>query len=138
MSYDGESFHKNLEYVPFLRVYWSEATSEVCVTEVVDVVNESYENTLHTLQNGCVSDIIQPDVAQSIHIMPNPLLDFSVVKFPLGAWDMEVLDVQGRVLMSRAVRGRTTTLSRQHLGAGSYVLRLHNDQASAVVRFEIR
>ena len=105
---------------------------------VVDVVNESLENTLHTLQDGCVSDIIHPDVAESIQIMPNPLLDFSVVKFPLGAWDMEILDVQGRVLMSRAVRGRTTTLSRQHLGAGSYVLRLRNDQATAVVRFEIR
>ena len=138
LSYDGESFHKNLEYVPFLRIYWSEASSEVCVAEVVDVVNESYENTLHTLQDGCISDIIHPDVAQSIQIMPNPLHDFSVVKFPLGAWDMEILDVQGRVLMSRAVRGRTTTLSRQHLGAGSYVLRLRNDQVTAVVRFEIR
>ena len=33
LSYDGASFHKNLEWVPLLRVYWSEQ-EEVCLAEV--------------------------------------------------------------------------------------------------------
>ena len=138
LSYDGASFHKNLEYVPFLRVYWSEATSEVCVAEVIDVVNDDFENTLHTIADGCVSDIITMEAAEAIEVMPNPMSDFSLVKFPLGTWNMHVLDVQGRVVVSRQVTGRTATLSRQELGAGSYVLRLNNEQASAVIRFEVR
>ena len=138
LSYDGASFHKNLEYVPFLRVYWSEATSEVCIAEVIDVVNDDFENTLHTIADGCVSDIITMEAAEAIEVMPNPMSDFSLVKFPLGTWNMHVLDVQGRVVVSRQVTGRTATLSRQELGAGSYVLRLNNEQASAVIRFEVR
>jgi hypothetical protein len=138
LSYDGASFHKNLEYVPFLRVYWSEATSEVCVAEVIDVVNDDFENTLHTIADGCVSDIITMEAVQAIQVMPNPMGDFSTVTFPLGTWDMEVMDIQGRVVLSRQVSGRSTTLSREALGAGSYVLRLNNEQASAVIRFEVR
>jgi len=138
LSYDGASFHKNLEYVPFLRVYWSEATSEVCVAEVIDVVNDDYENTLHTVVDGCVSDIITMEAAQAIQVMPNPMGDFSTVTFPLGAWNMEVLDIQGRVVLSRQVSGRSAMLSRESLGAGTYVLRLNNDEATAVIRFEVR
>ncbi|MDA0939366.1 MAG: lysyl oxidase family protein [Bacteroidetes bacterium] len=138
LSYDGASFHKNLEYVPFLRVYWSEATSEVCVAEVIDVVNDDFENTLHTVVDGCVSDIITMEAVQAIQVMPNPMGDFSTVTFPLGTWDMEVMDIQGRVVLNRQVSGRSTTLSREVLGAGSYVLRLNNDAATAVIRFEVR
>ena len=138
LSYDGASFHKNLEYVPFLRVYWSEATSEVCVAEVIDVVNEDFENTLHTLADGCASDIVTMEAVQAIQVMPNPMGDFSTVTFPLGTWNMEVLDLQGRVVLSRSVTGRTVVLAREALGAGSYMLRLTNHQVSANARFEVR
>ena len=138
LSYDGASFHKNLEWVPFLRVYWAAADEEVCLADVVDVVNEAYENTLHTLLDGCATDVITMEAAKSVHVMPNPMSDFSTVRFPLGVWDLEVMDVRGRVILQRRVSGRTTSLLRKDLGAGSYVLRLRNEQASAVVRFEVR
>ena len=138
LSYDGASFHKNLDWVPFLRVYWADADSEVCLAEVVDVVNDDYENTLHTMVDGCASNVITMEAAQAVKVMPNPMGDFSTVRFPLGVWTMEVMDVQGRVVLNRQVSGRTTQLTRQDLGAGSYVLRLVNEQASAVVRFEVR
>ena len=138
LSYDGASFHKNLEWVPFLRVYWADADEEVCLADVVDVVNEAYENTLHTLVDGCATDVITMEAAKSVQVMPNPMGDFSTVRFPLGVWDLEVMDVQGRVVLQRRVSGRTASLLREDLGAGSYVLRLRNEQASAVVRFEVR
>ena len=138
LSYDGASFHKNLEWVPFLRVYWADADEEVCLADVVDVVNEAYENTLHTLVDGCATDVITMEAAKSVQVMPNPMGDFSTVRFPLGVWDLEVMDVQGRIILQRRVSGRTTSLLRDDLGAGSYVLRLRNEQASAVVRFEVR
>ena len=52
--------------------------------------------------------------------------------------NMDVMDAQGRIVLKRRVSGRTTSLQRDDLGAGSYVLRLSNEQASTVVRFEVR
>jgi hypothetical protein len=70
--------------------------------------------------------------------MPNPMGDMSTVQFPLGAWTMDVFDIQGRTVMSKQVSGRRVNLRRAELGPGSYVLRLVNDQATAVIRFEVR
>ena len=138
LSYDGASFHKNLEWVPMLRVYWSEQEGDVCLAEVVDVVNENYENTLHTLIDGCATNLITMEAAQTMKVMPNPMGDIGTVQFPLGVWTMDVFDIQGRTVMSKQVSGRRVNLRRAELGPGSYVLRLVNDQATAVVRFEVR
>ena len=138
LSYEGDSFHKNLDWVPFLRVYWAEADNEVCLADVVDVVNENYENTLHTMVDGCVMSVTSLDAAASIQVAPNPMGDFSTVTFPLGTWEMDVMDMQGRRVLQRQVTGRAAQLSRSELGAGSYVLRLVNEHASAVVRFEVK
>ena len=64
--------------------------------------------------------------------------DFSTVTFPLGTWEMDVMDMQGRLVLQRQVTGRAAQLSRSELGAGSYLLRLVNEHASAVVRFEVK
>ena len=138
LSYEGDSFHKNLDWVPFLRVYWTEADNEVCLADVVDVVNENYENTLHTMVDGCVMSVTSLDAAAAIQVAPNPMGDFSTVTFPLGSWKMDVMDMQGRLVLQRRVNGRAAQLSRSELGAGSYVLRLVNEHASAVVRFEVK
>lgn len=85
LSYDGASFHKNLTYVPFLRVYWSEAELEVCMAEVVDVVNEQFQNTLHTVIDGCVSDIASVTSGiQGLVVSPNPVTDRSELTFSIG------------------------------------------------------
>ena len=138
LSYDGSSFHKNLDWVPLLRVYWSEQEGEVCLAEVIDVVNENYENTLHTLIDGCATSLITMEAAQAVKVMPNPMSDMSTVQFPLGEWTMDIFDIQGRTVMSKQVSGRRVQVRRADLGPGSYVLRLVNDQATAVVRVEVR
>ena len=138
LAYDGASFHKNLDWVPFLRVYWSSVEETFCLAEVIDVVNDDYENTLHTVIDGCASDVVLIDGKEAIAVMPNPMGDFSMVRFPLGSWAMEVLDVQGRTVLQRNVSGRMTRLNKADLGAGSYILRLTNEQMSLVARFEVR
>ena len=110
----------------------------MCLAAVVDVVNENYENTLHTMVDGCVMSVTSLDAAASIQVAPNPMGDFSTVTFPLGTWKMDVMDMQGRLVLQRQVTGRAAQLSRSELGAGSYVLRLVNEHASAVVRFEVK
>ena len=110
----------------------------MCLAEVIDVVNDDFENTLHTVIDGCVSNVITMDAAQAVRVMPNPMGEFSTVTFPFGSWTMEVLDIQGRRVMVQQVTGRSAILNREVMGAGSYLLRLTNDQAVAVVRFEVR
>ena len=78
------------------------------------------------------------EAAQAIKIMPNPMGEVSTVQFPLGVWTMDVLDIQGRTVISKQVSGRRVNLRRAELGPGSYVLRLVNDRATSVVRFVIR
>ena len=112
LSYDGSSFHKNLDWVPLLRVYWSEQEEEVCLAEVIDVVNENYENTLHTLIDGCATSLITMEAAQAVKVMPNPMSDMSMVQFPLGEWTMDIFDIQGRTVMSKQVSGRRVNLRR--------------------------
>ena len=69
-------------------VYWADADEEVCLADVVDVVNEAYENTLHTLLDGCATTSSPWEAAKSVQVMPNPMGDFSTVRFPLafGTW----------------------------------------------------
>ncbi|MDA0728626.1 MAG: lysyl oxidase family protein [Bacteroidetes bacterium] len=138
LSYDGASFHKNLTYVPFLRVYWSDAELEVCMAEVVDVVNEQFQNTLHTVIDGCVSDIASvASGIQGLAVWPNPMTDRSELSFPLGSWSMEILDMGGRVLDSRQVSGRRVTLDCAQLGTGSYMVRMTNEEATLVTKFVV-
>ena len=138
LSYDGASFHKNLEFVPFLRVYWTESESEICLSEVIDVVNDDFQNTLHGVMDGCVSATGLEDASTQIEILPNPMSDFGTVRFPLGSWALVVTDLQGRVVVDRQVQGRTARLNREALKPGTYLLQLSNASSSAVIRFQVR
>jgi PKD repeat protein len=49
LSYDGMMIPKNLAPAPMVRIYYQSLTSSmVCVSSIVDIVNESYHNTLTT------------------------------------------------------------------------------------------
>jgi len=55
LSYADESVAKNLAPAPLVRVYYSSLTeSEVCISNIVDIVNEEYHNTL-TAIGACQS-----------------------------------------------------------------------------------
>jgi hypothetical protein len=137
LSYDGASFHKNLEFVPFLRVYWSEAGDEVCLAEVVDVVNDQFQNTLHTMEDGCVSSVLQLEATEALQVLPNPMVDVATVQFPRGEWQLEVLDVQGRVVSSQSVVGSSAMLRRESLTPGTYMVRVSGERATWTTKLNV-
>ena len=137
LSYDGASFYKNLEFVPFLRVYWSEAGEEVCLAEVIDVVNDQFQNTLHTMEDGCVSSVLQLEAAEALQVLPNPMVDVATVQFPRGEWQLEVLDVQGRVVSSQSVAGSSAVLRREALTPGTYMIRVSGERASWTTKLNV-
>ena len=137
LSYDGASFHKNLEFVPFLRVYWSEAGDEVCLAEVIDVVNDQFQNTLHTMEDGCVSSVLQLEATEALQVLPNPMVDVATVQFPRGEWQLEVLDVQGRVVSSQSVVGSSAMLRRESLTPGTYMVRVSGERATWTTKLNV-
>jgi hypothetical protein len=137
LSYDGASFHKNLEFVPFLRVYWSEAGDEVCLAEVIDVVNDQFQNTLHTMEDGCVSSVLQLEATEALQVLPNPMVDVATIQFPRGEWQLEVLDVQGRVVSSQSVVGSSAILRRESLTPGTYMVRVSGERATWTTKLNV-
>ncbi|MBM55228.1 MAG: hypothetical protein CMB32_01575 [Euryarchaeota archaeon] len=54
LSYDGTTIPKHFEYTPIMRVHWfGSANGMVCITEVIDVVNDALQNTVTDLWNEC-------------------------------------------------------------------------------------
>ena len=63
LSYSDESIAKNLTPVPLVRLYYSSLTdTDVCVSNIIDIVNEEYHNTL-TAIGACMS-VNQGDFAE--------------------------------------------------------------------------
>ncbi|PCJ81966.1 MAG: hypothetical protein COA49_03100 [Bacteroidetes bacterium] len=55
LSYDGTTIPKNTVYTPLLRVHWiGPANGMVCISQVVDVVNDALQTTMTSLFNPCV------------------------------------------------------------------------------------
>ena len=108
------------------------------MAEVIDVVNDDYQNTLHTIMDGCVSEWNAVDAQDAMSISPNPVTGSSIVKFPFGSWTMDIMDIQGRITESREVSGRRAMIAGEALVPGSYIVQLSNEQGRLVSRFEVQ
>lgn len=128
LSYEGESFKKNYEWVPLVRLYWSTIENEVCIESIVDVVNDAYENTLHAIAEGCVYTSGINDVSELAPMLyPNPMQDEAMLRFNNPSREtmlFELLDVRGRVVRSEWIGGVQHRIPRNGLESGSYVYRL--------------
>lgn len=128
LSYQGESFKKNYEWVPLVRLYWSNASDEICIESIVDVVNDQYENTLHVIAEGCVVTTgVSEAVASAPIVYPNPMTDEALIRFENPARQpvtIDVLDARGRVVRSSVTSGTQHRIVRSDLEAGSYMVRL--------------
>jgi len=128
LSYFGESFKKNYEWVPLVRLYWSDISDEVCIEEVIDVVNDQYENTLHVIAEGCVmTNGVNEVLASAPLIYPNPMVEEAILRFENSGRQrvlIELLDVRGRIVLADATTGVQYRFVRGDLEAGSYIYRL--------------
>ena len=136
LSYEGESFNKNYEWVPLVRLYWSNVTDEICIDNIVDVVNDDYENTVNLIENGCVLvNSVSEFTASAPMVFPNPMTDEAVIRFDNPSRQpvlFELLDARGRVVRSEVVSGVELRLDRGDLESGSYVYRLTGRNAQPI------
>ncbi|MBS1637583.1 MAG: T9SS type A sorting domain-containing protein [Bacteroidetes bacterium] len=78
LSYKDSTIGKSNTPQPLCRIYYANATSQVCINQVVEVVDKDYEAIMKALVNNCV---ITTGVAQVIDaenyfsVVPNPATD---------------------------------------------------------------
>lgn len=65
--------------------------------------------------------------AQSLRIYPNPATAFLHIDLPAGAYDIQILDTQGKVLRQQSYTERST-VDTDGLPSGSYILRVRSQQ----------
>lgn len=144
LSYEDSTINKNLGFVPLCRVYFTNPGAEICLANVVDVVNDDYENTLTFVEKNCVmvTGISEQHNPFNALISPNPMRDFAVLEFSnpnQERFELDLLDISGRVIRSHS--GITTnrfTIERGSLASGAYLYRLHHASGQSVGRLVIQ
>ena len=129
LSYEGESFQKNYEYVPFLRLYWSSVENEICIDFITDVVNSEYQNTLNVIENGCVvsNGVTEAYAGEAPMLYPNPMTQSAVLRYSNPTLEnlmLRITDTQGRLIREEIVTGNSHVIKRLDLTAGTYVYSL--------------
>ncbi|MBP6312293.1 MAG: T9SS type A sorting domain-containing protein [Flavobacteriales bacterium] len=88
----------------------------------------------------CISTAISMNSGQSFEVFPNPTAGEIVVSGSLvstGKWQMALIDLQGRTVMTRALLNtldRITVMFPENLRSGAYVLELQDDHSGAFDR----
>lgn len=86
-------------------------------------------------ENGIVLSVEDNFIVDnSIKIYPNPVLDKLTIEqeTTLGVLSIEIIDVQGRVLMSKALSTKTSTIDVSSFAKGAYYIR-YLDEAKAII-----
>lgn len=142
LSYDNMSFIKNYVWVPLVRIYWSSIGDEICISEVVDVVNDSYHNTVHWIENGCLmANGVSEFTTLYAMLHPNPMTESALLRFsnPAGdVFELELVDAQGRVVQEQSGPVSQFEITREGLAPGTYLYRLMGGNGWATGRLSVQ
>ena len=134
LSLVDSTLDKNNNYQKLCKIHFNNATIDsVCISEVIDVVNQYYESTLKGISGNCL-DISTLTSTQSIGqtgpfvLYPNPVnnvLQISSQSDEILPFEYSLTDVTGKVLINaKAKTGKLTELNTQELSEGNYVLKI--------------
>lgn len=137
LSYEDSTIAKNYEWVPLCRIYFMNEMEQICLSEILDIVNEDYHNTLNYIVDGCVSSvgIAENGFDNAVSAYPNPFHDFSTLRFSnpaRSAHTIELVDVTGRVVRSFVgVKGTEIRIDRENLVSGTYFYRISGENSAS-------
>lgn len=143
LSYEDSSIFKSPEYHPLLRLYFIYPESEVCLSSVIDVVNENYHNTVNYIENGCVSQvgIVESLGELGTSITPNPWTESTTLHFENPGrteHNLAIYNLAGMKLREYSqLRSSSLEILRGDLSAGFYLYRLfgeNNSKGAFVIR----
>lgn len=141
MSYVDSALVKSDTYQPLVRLYFANPQDEICISEIVDVVNHAYENTLNYIEEGCIqlTDMDKELKPYRVKVYPNPFHDkttFSMYNPTGEALQLKIMDISGRVVYEKgSISGTEFTLSNNNFAPGVYFYTLtgKNRQTGKIV-----
>jgi hypothetical protein len=141
LSYEDSTVAKNYEWTPLVRLYIMNPMEQICLSEIIDIVNEDYQNTLHYIVDGCVSNVGVSEQSSELgaSAYPNPFNDFTTLRFanPSRSSHMiELVDMTGRIVRTyNNVKGTEIRIEKENLQQGSYFFRISgaNNQSGRLV-----
>jgi hypothetical protein len=141
ISYQDSMINKSSEMQPLCRIHYAELTNNlVCLTEVVDIVNQNHEQTIHRIENACVEFVPSHTTDQrnvlQCRLAPNPFSGITRLSFSnpqMEAYTLEILTAEGKIVKKYTeVRSGTVEISQNGLAAGIYWYRLQGPRGVAV------
>lgn len=141
ISSDENSLFKQLAPLNFLRVHFSSLTdSQICISNIVAVLNADYEEVNGKISNGCVhiaqqhqdtvisnTDFISPE---SLQVIPNPstgVFEIYLDGKSLSGAEIKVFDELGQIVLQNKNETLTnhTTLDLTTHQNGMYLLHIN-------------
>ncbi len=124
-----------LEFMPFLRVYYSAVTEEQVCLSVTGMINDNYEETVVEIINPCMPAFLLTDIAPSsndlpnkVKISPNPFLKVTTLYFTNSAHQphtLQISGIDGRVIKTyHNVTASNLQIDLSQFPAGIYLYRL--------------
>ena len=146
ISYQDSMIFKANEMRSLCRVHFAEMTSNlVCISEIVDVVNQNHEQTINQIVDGCAeylpNSTIAIDQQLQCRLFPNPFNQSTRLNFSNPGQEefrLEVLTVDGKVVQSYFnIRENEVIINGSQLAPGMYWYRLTGDAGFATGKMVI-
>ncbi|MFZ5553318.1 MAG: lysyl oxidase family protein [Bacteroidota bacterium] len=141
ISYVDSLIGKNLSAAPLCRIYYSSLTAtQVCIADIVHIVNPEYEAVNTNITNGCVAvnvNVDELDAENYFHAWPNPssgLVNISVNTVS-GNGNITVSNTLGeKVYSANVASSARNTIDLGSFAAGTYFINYTNGAITVTKR----
>jgi len=134
LSYQENKLPRNQTAAPLCRVFFSALTdTTICIQEIVDVVNENYEQTVKLIGGSCFQHAfagLEEELMIMFSVFPNPASEQVTVSFNSAAGhDLQInwVDATGRTVMldkHPAYTGGPLTYDVSGFASGIYMIQI--------------
>ena len=128
-------YSKEHDSVPLCRVYFSSVEENVCIENIIDIVNQDYENvvTISDSQSCSQSFGVYSSENFSFMFYPNPCSNRLELKFKSNNFDK--CNLQIKTLLGKSIFNETFRTNQFHkhisvgnLASGVYLIELNIDE----------
>lgn len=140
LSYKDSAIAKNSNAQPLCRIYYTNATGNMCVNNVVELVNKSYEAINKVVANNCIMTTGLSQILDQNHyfsVVPNPASNSIQLTGFVKEGDntlIEIKDISGRLLFTERIYLNETfnhAMDFSQFNSGVYYITVTSKSGSA-------
>jgi hypothetical protein len=131
VSNKDSAIYRSNAWKPLVRLGFNNITGpQVCINQIVDIVNSDYEDVITRIDGTCLSTVGQAEATgpYAVKVYPNPFAQSTTLEFtrnPGQQFELQVTNLAGQVVRDYGkVVGNRVTIARGELPAGLYLYHL--------------